>query len=235
MNRIPNSEGQGNDDQDAIEAFTSLFKEAAVAQKERDAFGRAAKAAAVRLAKACYGHDNSQAVTVAAALASIYNGSDALGVRLDELRWLDWQLQRDLITVLIGTGHAGFEDHHIRAAFHEAGGDRAVEWFHWHITGGPQRAALKRLVTFIAEDRHCSSANTLRQALRSIYNGNTSLVLGRLSYLTDLGEDFARVLDGVIGRHSGTIREDAIEDAFKAAGILEALQEDSWPTSAAKK
>lgn len=227
----PNNRLRDDNDPSGEKAeLAAFFKAAAAAQAEQDAFGRHAPAAMQRLAKACYGHDNSQAQTIASALASIYNGSDAMPVRLDELRWLDWSLQRDLVTVMVGTGHAGFEDVEIRKAFHAIGGKGAVDWFHWYTTGGPHRASLARLVRFVKEDSHCSSAATVRNALRSIYNGSTVLSVGKLSYLGDeLGRDMALVLDGVIGRASGTIRENNIQEAFEHAGIPEALTEDQWP------
>ena len=79
-----------------------------------------------RLARAVYGHDNSQALTVAAALASIYNGDCARPVQLDEIRWLDWSLQVDLVTLMLGTGHSGFEDVKIAEAFRELAGQDGV-------------------------------------------------------------------------------------------------------------
>lgn len=70
----------------------ALMQEAAIAQRDKDILGHQAPAAMLRLAKAIYPHDSSQSNTVAACLASVYNGSDVLPVRLDEIRWLDWAL-----------------------------------------------------------------------------------------------------------------------------------------------
>ena len=94
----------------------AILQEAAIAQRDKDILGHQAPAAMLRLAKAIYPHESSQSITVAACLASVYSGSDALPVRLDEIRWLDWALQRDLAIVIMGTGNAGFEDSHIRNA-----------------------------------------------------------------------------------------------------------------------
>src|SRR5687768_15081900 len=104
MNPTNRISGSGDDDE-AKKEFAAFLSAASAAQAEQDAFGSHAPAAMERLAKACYGHDNSQAQTVAACLASIYNGSEARPVRLDEIRCLDWSLQRDLIVVMVGTGH----------------------------------------------------------------------------------------------------------------------------------
>lgn len=235
MNTNDRPRGEANDDTDAKAELAAFFAAAAAANAEQDAFGRHAPAAMLRLARACYGHDNSQAQTVAAALASIYNGTAARPVRLDEIRWLDWSLQRDLVTVMIGTGRAGFEDVEIRKAFFAVGGAAAVEWFHWFTIGGPHRAALGRIVRFIAEDSHCSTAGTLRNMLRAIYNGTTVLSVSKLTYVGDLGPAVALVLEGIIGRDSGIIRENDIEAAFRDAGISEALTEDVWPKAKAER
>ncbi len=52
--RIPN-----NNDDEAKKAFRDLFAAAASAKAQQDQFGHAAPAAMLRLARACYGHDNS--------------------------------------------------------------------------------------------------------------------------------------------------------------------------------
>lgn len=219
-NRIP--AGSGNDD--GLEAVHNFFAKAAAAAAQKEQFGCAAPAAALRLARACYGHDNGQAVRIAACLASIYNGSEAPGVRLDEIRWLDWELQRDLITVLIGTGHAGFEDSAICEAFREVGGESAVEWLHWHTTGGPHRAALRRLVDFIRDNEQSSTASELRAALRSLYDGSAKWEIRRLSYLGDeFAPDLVWVIDGLWGRDARKLEPEDIAKAFQAAGISRAL------------
>ena len=130
------------------------------ARDERAPYIAAAREAAGRLAKACLYHDNSQAVTVARALASIYNGSEAPTVRLDEIRWLDWSLQRDLLAVMVGTGDDHTPDTHIRDAFRAIGGEDAVEWFHGHLTETSEsqkreRAKKAELVRdFLTADAH---------------------------------------------------------------------------------
>jgi hypothetical protein len=199
--------------QSMLKAF---FAEAAAAKAEQDAFGRHAPAAMLRLARAVYGHDNSQAATVSACLASIYNGSDARPVRLDEIRWLDWQLQRDLVTVLVGTGHAGFEDTAIRKAFEAVAGPAGTDWLHWHSTGGPHKAALRRLVQFAAD--HPADAKSVRELLRALCDHQVKVSLTELAYMdSDVQGDFVLVLDGVCDRDKGLLTVDDIAKALSAA------------------
>jgi hypothetical protein len=61
-----------------------------------------------RLAKACYRETGSQAGIVMGWLASRYNGSEALPVRLDDINGLDWSLAKDLVAVILGCGRTGF-------------------------------------------------------------------------------------------------------------------------------
>jgi hypothetical protein len=213
------SNPEGDDSRGMPEEFVAFFAAAKSAQEQKAKFGAAARAACIRLAKACYARDNSQAVTVTAALASIYNGSDAKPVRLDELRWLDWVLLRDLITVLIGTGHSGFEDVGIREAFYEVGGLAAVEWLHWHTNGGRARKAVEKLVSFIVQNRHSSSAESLILLFRSIVNGGKIADLSRLNYMGDeLTEPFVIVLDGLWGEGRRELYIEDIQKAFADAG-----------------
>jgi hypothetical protein len=97
----------------------------------------------------CSSFSEDDAETITRALASIYNGSDARPVRLDEIRWLPWSAQRDLVAILLGTGQADTTDTHIRDAFHAVGGEGAVEWFHRHLdrTAGAEAAEARRRVT----------------------------------------------------------------------------------------
>jgi hypothetical protein len=220
----PGSDAAGGQSDDMPAEFIAFFQAAKSAQDEQARFGAAARDAVRRLAKAVYGHDNSQALTVAAALASIYNGSDARPVRLDELRWLDWSLQRDLVTVLIGTGHGAFEDKDIREAFREVGGDAAVTWFHWYITGGANRKALEQLVAFIVQNRDSSSARALITLFRSIVHGGKGADLSRLNYMGDeLTAPFVMVLDGLWGRDQGALHVEDIPKAFQDAGAGDLL------------
>ena len=223
--RIPHGPDDGGGQEDSIpEAMRAFFQAAASAKAEQDRFGTEARAAALRLARAVAFHDNSQAIIVAAALASIYNGSEALPVRLDEIRGLDWILQRDLVTVMLGTGHGGFSDAEIRDAFRKAGGEAAVDWFHWWTTDGPHRKALEWLVAFIVQDRHCSTAQALVTYFRSIVHGGKIADLSRLNYMDDnLTEPFALVLEALWGRDQGKLHIEDIQKAFESAGVAELL------------
>lgn len=210
-----------NLEEENIQAFRELFAGIHAADKEKSPYVSEAPEAARRLARAVYGHDNSQAQTVAAALASIYNGSEARPVRLDELRWLDWTLLRDLLAVMVGTGSGGFEDHHIRDAFREVGGEPAVEWFHWYTTGGPHRAALGRLVAFIKENAKASSATNLKALLLSIVHTKTPAALGHLNYIDDnWTQDFVLVLEGLFGRDQGTLHIEDVQVALASAELF---------------
>ena len=221
------SSSSEDDSKQELESFFAAAKHAA---DQQNSFGREAPAAMARLAKAIYGRDNSQAVTVGMALASIYNGSEARPVRLDELRWLDWSLQRDLIVVMLGTGHAGFEDYHMRDAFRTLGGDAAVDWFHWWTTGGAHRHALRSLVEFIVKDRHCSSARTLRDAFRSIVQGGAKADLSRLNYMdNELSVPFVMVLDALFGRDHGALKIEDVQEAFAAANAADFLTSEAVP------
>jgi hypothetical protein len=206
------------EEQAAIRDFIATVKEA---NEGRAAYAKQAPEAMRRLARAVYGHDNSQAQCVAACLASIYNGSEARPVRLDEIRQLDWSLQKDLLAVMIGTGHSDFEDTDIRKAFEEIGGQAAVDWFHWYTTGGPHRAALERLIGFIRANREASSARALRELLGSIANSKDATSLSRLGYIDDAHtKDFVLILDGLFGRDQGHLHVEDITEALKAAKLL---------------
>jgi hypothetical protein len=218
MNSTDTSPERTPEEQAAIRDFIATVKEA---NEGRAAFAKQAPEAMRRLARAVYGHDNSQAQTVAACLASIYNGSDARPVRLDEIRHLDWSLQKDLLAVMIGTGHSEFEDADIRKTFEEIGGQAAVDWFHWYTTGGPHRAALTRLIRFIGENRDASSGRALRDLLASIVISKNDTSLSRLGYIDDEHtKDFVLILDGLYGRDQGTLHVEDITEALKAAKLL---------------
>lgn len=117
---------------DALKELLAVFSAAQKNEREWAPYVVQAIPAGQRLA--AFIVDNidlsDQAQTILKALASVYNGSDAAPVRLDELRWLEWHHQRDLIAVIIGTGSAETPDTHIRDAFSKAGGSSAVELLH---------------------------------------------------------------------------------------------------------
>ena len=202
------------EEQAAIRDFIATVEEA---NEGRAAYAKQAPEAMRRLARAVYGHDNSQAQSVAACLASIYNGSEARPVRLDEIRHLDWSLQKDL---MIGTGHSDFEDTDIRKAFEEIGGQAAVDWFHWYTTGGPHRDALTRLVTFIGANRETVTARTLRELLESIIHDKATTNLAQLGMLdAKHTRDFVLILDGLFGRDQGQLHVADIAEALKKARL----------------
>lgn len=213
------SDSHSPEEKAAIAEFISAVKEST---KARAQYAKEAPDAMLRLARAVYGHDNSQAQTVAACLASIYNGDCARPVQLDAIRHLDWSLLKDLLAVMIGTGHSeAFKDVDIRHAFEEVGGAAGVEWLHWYTTGGPHRAALKRLVTYIRENGEASSGRVLRELLASIGDRNATASIGRLNYLDDNHtKDFVLILDGLFGRDQGILHIEDITDALREAKQL---------------
>ncbi len=200
-------------------ALKEFFAAITIADKEGKAAAAAGRDALPRLARAAYGHDNSQATIITRCLASCYNGSEALEVRLDDIRGLDWSLQKDLVAVILGCGKEGFSDKEIRHAFVEAAGSEAgADWLHWWTTGGAHRDALNRLVEFIRGHSAASSGRGLRALLASIVQGEPA-DLSRLNYMDDeLTKDFLLVLSALFGRDQGMLY---IEDV---KGALERLE-----------
>lgn len=121
----------------AIQELLSVFAKAQAEEKERDVFVLACQPAAYRLAAYAWRerHESDQAAIILGALASIYNGSTAPTIRLDELRWLAWPHQKDLIAVIFGIGSVDTPDTLIREAFNSAGGSAAVSFLHLHVSG----------------------------------------------------------------------------------------------------
>lgn len=119
-----------------IQQLLSVFASAKAEENERDVFILACQPAALRLAAYAWNErlESDQAATVLGALASIYNGSTAPAVRLDELRWLAWHHQKDLMAVLFGIGSVDTPDTLIREAFNSAGGSAAVSFLHLHVS-----------------------------------------------------------------------------------------------------
>jgi hypothetical protein len=201
------------------EAINEFVRSMTSINSESKAAAEAGKAALPRLVKACYGHDNSQAVTIIRCLASIYNGSAARPVRLDDIRSLDWSLQKDLAAVIIGIGKAGFPDSQIRHEFVALGGEKAADALHWYTDGSQHKAALTRLVTFIKEHKQSSTARALSAMLFSIVDGAPAN-LSRLNYEDDTHtEDFVLILDGLFGRDRGSLHIEDVQGALSAAGI----------------
>lgn len=110
--------------------LAEAFRSEKIARAERAPYVAACIEAGQRLAAFAWTQRrcHEDAETIARMLASIYNGGDARRVRLDEIRWLEWTHQRDLVAVILGTGQDGTPDTHIRKAFLAAGGQPAVDW-----------------------------------------------------------------------------------------------------------
>ena len=203
----------------AINDFIAAIKEG---EAGRAPYIKEAPEAMRRLARTVYGHNNRQALIVTACLASIYNGGNARPVQLDEIRHLDWFLLKDLLAVMVGTGHGEqFSDQDIRRAFEEVGGKDAVESLHWYTTGGPHRAALERLVSYIRENRAASSARVLRDLLVSIGDSKATASLAGLNYIDDdHTKDFVLVIDGLFGRDKGSLSIEDISESLRGAKLL---------------
>jgi hypothetical protein len=206
------------EDQATIRDFLAAVDDADQARAE---YASQAPDAMRRLAQAAYGHDNRQAQIVATCLASIYNDAEARPVRLDEIRRLDWSLQKDLLAVMIGTGHGGFADTDIAKAFEEVGGPAAVDWFHWYTAGGPHRAALGRLVAFITKNRTDARARALHDLLASLASSRNKASLAQLDVIEEeYTQDFVLILDGLFGREQGLLALEDISAALRAAKLL---------------
>jgi hypothetical protein len=119
--------------EEAVADLKKLLAESAIGDLERAEYSKRAPNALERLVAASYRNETDHGQTITRCLASIYNGFHARGVRLDEIRWLHWSTQKDLIDVMVGTGHHGFLDDHIRFAYAALGGEAAVNWFHAHV------------------------------------------------------------------------------------------------------
>jgi hypothetical protein len=153
-------------------------------------------------------------------LASLYNGGNAFPIDLAyATAGLDWALKVDICAVILGKGLEGFPDTEIREAFRKVGGEAAVDWLHWHTTGGPAKAALGRLVAFCLDNRFCSTSRALREGLRSLHGSGGKLDLQAISRASDdTTNDLMLVLEGCIGRRQGLIYDADIAEAFKTAG-----------------
>ena len=206
-----------DDNQDALGEFARQMK---AIKSECPVAGKEGRAALDRLAAAAYGSNGSQATIIAQFLASLYNGGDALPVRLDHVGRLDWSLRKDVAAVILGIYNERFSDSAIRQAFAAVGGDQAVEFLHWHTSGGPARAALQRLVAHFVENR---DSLTL-ELLRAINDCGNRARVGQLVYCDkDLGQDFVCVLDARVGAHRGQLEDAQVTEIFSKAGITDAI------------
>lgn len=210
---------QTEEDKAAVRAF---FAEVNQAEKEGKAAGAAGRAALDRLVAATMHNTGSQAGVILQWLASIYNGNRALRVQLDDIRRLDWTLQKDLAAVVLGCQRPGFADTAIAEAFAAAGGPEAVDRLLWYTTGKLYRQALDNLIAFARANRECSSGRWLVDALTSMACGRTTVDLARLGYIdNDLTTDFVRVLEGLVGAGRGVLHCEDIQDALRQANLLQ--------------
>lgn len=205
------------EEQAAVAEFLSDMKRLRGAAVDAAAKGRAALP---RLADAALGH-GGQSDVVLRWLASIYNGSEAPAVELDEIRRLDWSLREDLLAVVLGCAQGDFSDVEIRKAFDAAGGQEAVDRLHAVTGNNAQVRALARLVQFIRGHEGDATAKALRSLLASTFGDGATCDLGRLTYIDDelRGDAFA-VLDALFGRNRGKLQTGDVRDALKNAGLL---------------
>jgi len=206
-----------------------FFADMAVVAKEAPIAAAAGRAALARVVRAVWQHRTSgQSESLIRILASLYNGSSALPVDIAyHTSGLDWTLKKDICAVILGKGLDGFPDTEIREEFRRAGGEAAVDWLHWHTTGGPARAALDRLVQFCLENKFASTARMLRSAMRSLHGSGGAVDLQALSRASDdITGDFLLVLDASIGSRHGIICDAHVAEAFERAGGSEWFFED---------
>jgi len=185
-----------------------------------DAAAAKGREALPRLVDAALGY-SGQSDVVLRWLASIYNGSEAPAVELDEIRRLDWALREDLLAVVLGCAQGDFSDVEIRKAFAAAGGQEAVDRLHALVGNSAQERALARLVQFIHDHQGDATAKALRSMLASTFGNVATCDLGRLTYVADeIRADVAAVLDGLFGRDRGKLTPAAVRDALTNAGLL---------------
>jgi hypothetical protein len=202
-------------------ALDEFFRAIGTASREAKAIVAEARPALERLVEASYGKDNGQACIITRWLASIYNGDEAQPVQLDEIRRLDWSLQRDLVAVMRGIGNEGFPDTEIRAAYERRAGRNGADWLHYWTTGQAHRDALRRLVDFAAHHRGCSTAKAIVDFLRSIAGNGGTADLSRLGYMDDAHtRDLCTVMRGLYGRDQGQLYTDDITAALNSAQLI---------------
>jgi len=200
-----------------VAEFLSDMKRLRGAAVDAAAKGRAALP---RLVDAALGH-SGQSDVVLRWLASIYNGSEAPAVELDEIRRLDWSLREDLLAVVLGCAQGDFRDVEIRQAFDSAGGQEAVDRLHAVTGNNAQVLALSRLVKFIRSHQGEATAKGLRSLLASTLADGATGDLSRLEYIDDaLRADAFTVLDALYGRNRGKLQTGDVRDALANAGLL---------------
>ena len=205
------------EEQAAVAEFLSDMKRLRGAAVDAATKGRAALP---RLVDAALGH-SGQSDVVLRWLASIYNGSEAPAVELDEIRRLDWSLREDLLAVVLGCAQGDFSDVEIRKAFDAAGGQEAVDRLHAVTGNNLQMRALARLVAFIRKHEGASSAKTLRALLASTLGTGATFDISWIGLLDDeLRADAFAVLDALLGRNRGKLYVENVRDALENAGLL---------------
>lgn len=205
------------EDEAAVQEFLSDMKRLRGAAVGAAAKGRAALP---RLVDAALGH-SGQSDVVLRWLASIYNGSEAPPVELDEIRRLDWSLREDLLAVVLGCAQGDFSDVEIRKAFDAAGGQEAVDRLHSITCNNAQMRALARLVAFVRQHKEASSGKALHDILVSIVDKGARADLNMLGYMDDVHTaDVLTVLDALYGRNRGKLYVENVRDALANAGLL---------------
>lgn len=201
----------------AVQEVLADMKRIRVAATGAAAKGRTSLA---RLVDVALGH-SGQCEVVLRWLASIYNGSEAPAIELDEIRRLDWSLREDLLAVVLGCGQGDFSDVEIRKAFDRVGGQEAVDRLHAVTCNNVQVAALARLVAFIRKNQGASSAKALRSLLASTIGTGATCDLSRLGFIDDEHTaDVMTVLVALYGRDRGKLYVENVRDALENAGLL---------------
>lgn len=219
------------------ESGAGFFRNLAEIGKESSIAAEAGRQALARVVHAVWtARPSGQSNRLVLILASLYNGSEASPIDLANLTaCLDWNLKKDICAVILGKGLEGFADYEIREEFRKAGGEEAVDWLHWHTTGGAARAALTRLVRFCLDNRHCSTAKLLRTALRSLHGSGDKVDLGAFSRCdNEITDDFVLLLDATIGPHHQQIVDSDIAEAFEKVGGTNWFFDDQPATSAVR-
>lgn len=200
-----------------VQEFLAILRQGTVAS---DKAAKAGREALPRLVTVALGY-SGQSDVVLRWLASIYNGSEAPQIELDEIRRLDWSLREDLLAVMLGCAQGNFSDVEIRHAFDAAGGQEAVDRLHAVTCNNAQVRALARLVEFARKHRESSSGKALRGLLASIVSKSEHADLNMLGYMDDeLTNDVMTVLVALYGRDKGKLYVENVADALRAAGLI---------------
>jgi hypothetical protein len=205
------------EDEAAVQEVLADLKRIRVSATTAAAKGQAALP---RLVEVALGHSGQSGV-VLRWLASVYNGSEAPAVELDEIRRLDWSLREDLLAVILGCAQGDFSDVQIRHAFDAAGGQEAVDRLHAITCNNAQVLALSRLVQFIRSHQGDWSTKGLRSLLASTLADGATCELSRLESIDEeLRNDAFTVIDALYGRNRGKLYVENVREALENAGLL---------------